>query len=149
LYSITSSKDVNIVLDSLLVRRSKDDSDDNLGSLALIMAYVDDANFLVSLEDVKPLLDAFKSNIEPFSLAMNTEKIWILTATNGHIILPQLRRESLTIYDFLLSAIIEYSREKVDSHITQPLEVATSLIVFGAPIGSHIYCNSFHRTTKL
>lgn len=67
-------KHVDSVLQARSSTCSKSQSDDGMGGLATIMAYVDDANFLVPLEDVKPLLEAFKEVAEPLGAKMNEEK---------------------------------------------------------------------------
>ena len=126
-------------------------SDDKLGSLALILAYVDDANFLVPLEDVKPLLDAFAEVATPLGCDMNTEKTRIFTTTTGTSILPALKQVDRPTHDSLQEAIRTYSREPIDRsskvnfpcELTKPCEVTTGLRILGAPIGSDAFCKDF------
>jgi len=81
-------KQVDNKLRARASRRKKKDSDDGLGGITAILAYVDDANFLVPLEDVEFLLDTFNEIAVPLRAVMNTEKTRIMTATNGESILP-------------------------------------------------------------
>ena len=130
-------------VDSVLTRRastrSKSQSDDGTGGLAIIMAYVDDANFLVPLEDVKPLLEAFKEVAEPLGAKMNEEKTRILTSTSGKSILDQLKSDNPSVHDSLKSAIETYSINKDGSMH----EETNGLRVLGVPIGNDDYCQSF------
>ena len=132
-------KKVDAILGARAATRNKPNSDDKLGGLALILAYVDDANFLVPLEDVKPLLDAFKEVAEPLGCDMNTEKTRIFTTTTGESILPALtlKRANPTTHASLSSAIQTYSRENIDRssnknfpcELTKPCEVTDGLRV--------------------
>ena len=125
---------VAAILDTRAATRNKPNSDDKLGGLALILAYVDDANFLVH---VKPLLDAFKEVAEPLGCDMNTEKTRIFTTTTGESILPALKRYNPTTHASLSSAIQTYSRENIDRssnenfpcELTKPCEVTDGLRV--------------------
>ena len=47
------------------------------------MAYVDDVNCLLPIQDVKPFLDSFKRHGEPLGAVMNTGKTRILTSTHN------------------------------------------------------------------
>ena len=144
-------KKVDAILGARAATRNKQNSDDKLGGLALILAYVDDANFLVPLEDVKPLLDAFKEVAEPLGCDMNTEKTRIFTTTTGESILPALKLADPTTHASLSSAIQTYSRENIDRssndsfpcELTKPCEVTTGLRVLGVPLGSDKFCKAF------
>jgi hypothetical protein len=57
--------------------------DDNLGTLGITLAYVDDCNVLLHHEDVLFFLDCFKQLVEPLGAVLNTEKTRILTTTTG------------------------------------------------------------------
>ena len=129
--------------------RSGHTGDDGKGGLALIMAYVDDINCLLPLEDVKFFLDRFKFYGEKYGAIMNTEKTRILTSTSGSSLLPRLRHpsapnESSIIANELDQAINTYSRtyNKVTEEY-HPIEVVDGLRVLGVPIGNSTFCSSF------
>ncbi|KAL7526297.1 hypothetical protein ACHAXR_004116, partial [Thalassiosira sp. AJA248-18] len=113
-------KKVDAILKARAKSRPAANSDDGLGGLAIILAYVDDANFLVPLEDVEPLLQAFKSVAEPLGAIMNTEKTRILTSTSGTSILPQLLLSNPTLHDSISSAISTFSRKTNSDNTTPP-----------------------------
>ena len=121
-------------------RRARSSSDDGLGCLAIIMAYVDDANFLVHLDDVKPLLEAFKEIAEPLGAIMNTEKTRILTSTSGKSILEDLASFNKSTHDSLKSAIQTFSKNKDGSMH----EEVNGLRILGVPIGNDTFCENFH-----
>jgi len=122
------------------LRRKKSTSDDNLGGMPIILAYVDDANFLVPLEDVKPLLDAFNEIGPPLGAIMNEEKTRVLTSTSGTSILPELERHDPALHTSLQTAIQSYSKNKDGSMH----EEVNGLRVLGVPLGNDTFCQSFH-----
>lgn len=67
-----------------------DPGDDNSGSLAIILAYVDDCNSLLHHDDVKFFLDRFVQLATPLGAILNTEKSRILTSTSGKLLVNQL-----------------------------------------------------------
>eukprot|EP00956_Cyclotella_meneghiniana_P031932 scaffold85671_cov23-Cyclotella_meneghiniana.AAC.1 len=121
--------------------------DDNRGTLGFILAYVDDCNALVALEDVEPLLDKFKELAEPLGAIMNTEKTRILTSTNNTSTVQLLQQShdlnNKVIAHSLQNAIAKYSQKKTDNNTLSPYEVTDGLRVLGAPIGSRSFCNTF------
>ena len=68
--------------------------DDDEGRITLILAYVDDVNCLVPLEDVKLLLPKFKEYGVPLGAVMNADKTRIMTSTHGHHIGGQFSKWS-------------------------------------------------------
>ncbi|KAL7529651.1 hypothetical protein ACHAXR_003079, partial [Thalassiosira sp. AJA248-18] len=138
-------KQVDTILQARAKSRPAANSDDGLGGLAIILAYVDDANFLVPLDDVEPLLRAFQSVAEPLGTIMNTAKTHILTSTSGTSILPQLLVSNPTLHDSISAAIsTPFSRKTNPDHTTSPLEVITGLRILGVPIGNDDFCTTFH-----
>ncbi len=137
-------KKVDAKLRKISSTRSKLDSDDELGGIALIMAYVDDANFLVPLEDVLPLLNAFNEVAEPLGAVMNTEKTRIMTSTTGKSILERLEKEDKATHDSLSEAINQFSRTSNADGSTSSYEETNGLRILGVPIGSDDFCSEFH-----
>ena len=133
-------KKIDDLLKKRAQRRNKSTSDDNLGGLAIILAYVDDANFLVPLEDVQPLLDAFNEIGPPLGAILNEEKTRILTSTSGKSILEDLQHSNPTVGTSLLKAIQTYSRNSDGSMH----EEVNGLRILGVPIGNDTFCKSFH-----
>ncbi|KAL7501724.1 hypothetical protein ACHAXN_000003, partial [Cyclotella atomus] len=60
-----------------------DCGDDGLGSLGIIMAYVDDVNSILNHSDIKYFLNRFRKLTTPLGAILNTEKTRILTTTTG------------------------------------------------------------------
>ena len=134
-------------------RRQGELGDDNKGGITIIMAYVDDANFLVPHEDVLFLLQTFQHFGTPLGAVMNTEKTRILTSTSGTSILPKLLNSNPLLHNDLQTAISTYSTKKDANSIQQPHEVCDGLRILGVPIGSQAFCinfihNSFLQTAK-
>ncbi len=137
-------KKVDAKLRTLSSARSKPKSDDNLGGLALILAYVDDANFLVPLEDVLPLLEAFDEVAKPLGCDMNTEKTRIMTSTTGQSILGRLKKADKATHDSLSQAIEKYSTTIDEDGTATSYEEVNGLRILGVPIGSDKFCEDFH-----
>jgi hypothetical protein len=95
------------------------------------MAYVDDTNCLLPIEDVHFFLERFKHYGEPLGAIMNTEKTRILTSTNGFSTLQQhIDNNELTGHS-LQQAIATYSTKDNSMH-----EVTDGLRILGSPVGS-------------
>jgi hypothetical protein len=120
--------------------------DDGLGTLGLILAYVDDCNILLHHEDVLYFLNRFKELAEPLGAVLNTEKTRILTATNGESVVRRLiaspNLKDMMIGKQLEQAISTYSVKMVDGY-PSPVEVTDSLRVLGARIGSSDFAFQF------
>ncbi|EED86272.1 predicted protein, partial [Thalassiosira pseudonana CCMP1335] len=138
-------RQVNTVLKKKAATRQKSDSDDGMGSITTMMAYVDDANFLVPLEDVELLLDTFAKIATPLGAVMNTEKTRILTSIFNQSTLERLKAQSSPTFASLNRAISRYSRKQLHDGTFIPLEVITGLRVLGVPIGSKQFCHQFHE----
>ena len=127
-----------------------DKGDDGLGSLGLILAYVDDVNSLLHHDDVGYFMRRFVELAEPLGAILNTEKTRILTTTTGQSLVQKLiKHPNLDIIrrgKILEQTIATYSREKVDGAF-QPCEVVSGLRVLGCPVGSHSFCRSFINKT--
>ena len=137
-------KQVDAKLHAKAARRPKKSSDDGLGGRTISLAYVDDANFLVPLEDVKDLLTTFREIAEPLGAIMNTEKTRIMTSTSGTSILSQLESEQPEVHASLSHSIETFSRRILPDGSTTAYEVVDGLRVLGVPIGSDSFCQSFH-----
>ena len=120
-----------------------DTGDDRYGTIAIILAYVDDTNLLLHHDDVKYFLDRFKELGEKLGAVLNTEKTRILTSTNNESTVQKLLTSSTLRHamtgTLLQQAIQQYSTDKDKS----PVEVTDGLRVLGSPIGSHNYCKTF------
>ncbi|KAL7502262.1 hypothetical protein ACHAXN_000775, partial [Cyclotella atomus] len=120
--------------------------DDNDGTLALTLAYVDDCNSLLHLNDVKFFLDRFVQLASPLGAILNTEKTRILTATNGTpvtrtLLTSKVPHEVATGHS-LQQAISMYSRKPTPTGF-EPVEVVDGLRVLGSPVGSPSFCQAF------
>lgn len=137
-------KRVNKKLQSLAQQRNNGTSDDGKGGAPIILAYVDDANFLVPYEDVLPLMEEFKLVGEELGAVMNTEKTRILTSTSGKSILEELEKQDEATFKSLDAAISTYSRQKVGD-TTEKCEVTDGLRILGVPIGNDKFCQNFYQ----
>ena len=120
--------------------------DDAKGSVAIILAYVDDVNMLVPLEDVEFVLQKFKEYGEPLGAIMNTEKTRIMTSTLGSSTVEKLLSNASAqlrnVGASLQRAIASFSTEIVDDERV-PVEVTTGLRVLGVPVGCPTFCRAF------
>ena len=118
--------------------------DDDNGGVSITMAYIDDVNALVPLEDVKFFLDKFKMYGEELGGFMNTEKTKIMTSTSNSSLVTRLQDSSDIVKNLLAddleSAIATYSRKKREDKTIVPHEVTDGLRVLGAPIGNTAFC---------
>jgi len=112
-----------------------------MGSITAMMACVDDANFLVPIDDAELLLDTFAKIAMPLGAVMNNEKTRILTSVSNQSTLERLRAQSSPMYASLNRAISRYSRKQLHDGTFIPLEVITGLRVLGVPIGSKQFCH--------
>jgi hypothetical protein len=108
--------------------------DDGHGGEPIIMAYVDDTNCLLPIEDVEFFLDRFKYYGEPLGAVMNTDKTRILTSTNGSSTIPTHLAYDHALGTSLYNAIDRYSRDKNNMY-----EETNGLRILGSPIGSTTY----------
>ena len=136
-------------LDSRAISRKSDfgnHGDDGLGTLGLILAYVDDVNALLHHLDVKFFLDKFNELATPLGGILNTEKTRILTSTSGTSVVDALissqDMNKMMIGTSLQQAISTYSI-KIKDGIKTPVEVTDGLRVLGSPIGSVSFCQNF------
>ena len=127
-------------------KTDKNGMDDNEGGITLIMAYVNDVNCLVPLDDVYILLDKFQKYGLKLGAVMNTEKTRIMTATNGESVRDKLLRSWMPgkqmLGQSLKKAIEEFSTE-LKNEVRTPYEECKGLRVLGVPIGSQKYCQDF------
>lgn len=123
-----------------------DCGDDGLGSLGIIMAYVDDVNSILHHSDIKYFLDRFRELGGPLGAILNTEKTRILTTTTGNSVIDRMKTHRNIGTQMagvaLEEAVAEYSTTKVDGRVV-PVEVTDGLRVLGAPIGSVEFCQKF------
>jgi len=81
------------------VKRMADNNphDDGMGGIAIIMAYVDDTNILIPLEDVEDFMESFDKNGGELGARLNLDKTKILTSTsNAPSIVTRLGNSCLT-----------------------------------------------------
>ena len=129
--------------------------DDNEGGITLIMAYVDDVNCLVPLEDVHDLLDKFSKYGLKLGAVMNTEKTRIMTATNGQSVRDKLLKSwqpgKKLLGTSLAEAIKAFStvleNKGTPDEVRLPYEECNGLRVLGVPIGSQQFCRTYIKAT--
>ena len=127
-------------------RKDQNSMDDNKGGVPIILAYVDDVNCLLPLEDVEDFLRRFKEIGEDLGAKMNTEKTRILTSTHNKSTVDKLLASSRiglkSVGTSLQRAIKEFSNKTITG-TTTPYEVTNGLRVLGVPIGSSSFCKDF------
>ena len=124
---------------------------DNEGGITLIMAYVDDVNCLVPLEDVYTLLEKCQKYGLELGAVMNTEKTRIMTATNEKSVRNKLLKSwqpgKNTLGKSLGDAIANFStkleKAGTEDELRTPHEECRGLRVLGVPIGLQKYCQDF------
>ena len=123
-----------------------DKGDDNLGSLGILLAYVDDVNAVLCHDDVDYFLKRFVEEATPKGAILNTEKTRIMTSTNGTPLTDKLLAtgtlKQMMLGQRLKTAISNYSTEIIDG-TRKPVEVTDGLRVLGAPVGSTSFCQNF------
>ena len=116
------------------------------------MAYVDDVNCLLPLEDIEFFLEKFNEYGRKYGAIMNSEKTRILTSTSGDSIIKLLQHddkpESSLMEESLRRAITKYSRRKNQDGSTTTHGEVDGLQILGIPIGSPSFCTKF-LTTQL
>jgi hypothetical protein len=118
-------------------------SDDGEGGIPIIMAYMDDVNFIVPYTDVELLLETFDRIGAPLGARMNTEKTRIMTTSSGISILPRLQAASFETGQSLERAILKFSTKFDENNQRVPVEITTGLRVLGVPLGSQEYNQTF------
>ena len=107
------------------------DSTDN--DIAEFLAYIDDANIVLPIVDVKSLLDTISAVGEPYGAYLNKSKTKILTGNINRSILPYLPSH--------LSATLEQAISTYTSG-----EETRGVRILGHPIGSKEYVAEYLRT---
>ena len=127
-----------------------DKGDDGKGSIALLMAYVDDVNILLHHEDINWFLKRFVELAGPRGGKLNTLKTRILTSTSHESLVDKMKASPNTTTQSmghdLDKAIESYSRAKDTNGNMTKVEVVDGLRVLGVPIGSATFCASFLET---
>ena len=112
--------------------------DDGKGGAPIIMAYVDDTNCLLPIQDVHFFLQRFKDLGIPLGAVMNTDKTRIMTTTSGTSILHNLLLQNYFLGQELQEAITLYSTK--DSIM---YEETNGLRILGSPVGSSTFQQNF------
>jgi hypothetical protein len=112
--------------------------DDGMGGIALLMAYVDDTNCLLPLEDVSLFLKRFEEYGVPLGAVMNTDKTRIMTSTTSTSIIPALEQQNPNLATEISNSITAYSRKN-----GEPYEETNGLRILGSPIGSATFQANF------
>eukprot|EP00956_Cyclotella_meneghiniana_P026933 scaffold59456_cov45-Cyclotella_meneghiniana.AAC.1 len=117
--------------------------DDGKGSVALLMAYVDDVNILLHHEDIHWFLNRFVELAEPRGGKLNTFKTRILTSTTHESLVDRMLSSENTHVNHLGkdldAAISKYSRGKNESGEMTKVEVVDGLRVLGAVVSRFVH----------
>jgi len=112
--------------------------DDGNGGAPIIMAYVDDTNCLLPIEDVHYFLQRFKDLGIPLGAVMNTDKTRIMTTTSGTSNLNAHLQQDRNTGQDLIEAISLYSTKNSEMY-----EETNGLRILGSPIGSPQFQQEF------
>ena len=117
-------------------------SDDGMGSIPIVMGYMDDVNALVSIHDAAFFVNQFKKLGLPIGAILNQEKTRVMTSVNGVKLTDRLL---ISNNDQLVSLGRELrSLIKQNSTIKgAPLEITDGIRVLGSPIGNPTFCKYF------
>ena len=118
--------------------RNNQPHDDGQGGAPIIMAYVDDTNCLIPIEDVHFFLQRFKDLGVPLGAVMNTDKTRIMTTTTGRSILDAHIQHNYTTGNDLKEAINLYSTKNSTMY-----EETNGLRILGSPVGSTTFQKAF------
>ena len=134
-------------LDTALKERAKarlqqgNPGDDGFGSIAHLLAYMDDISSTVAHEDI----EFFCNEIERLGVSrgciVNPQKTRILTSCSGESILNRLPPTTATI---LRRTIAKYSIEIHDDKSSTPMELTTGFRLLGTPVGSTDFAHQFY-----
>ena len=123
------------------VKRMADNNphDDGMGGIAIIMAYVDDTNILIPLEDVEDFMESFDKNGGELGARLNLDKTKILTSTsNAQSIVTRLGNSCLTTE--------RETAESLSRVFLKYIEERNGLRLLGVPIGSSEFCSEFIKS---
>ena len=116
--------------------------DDGFGSIAHLLAYMDDISSTVAHEDI----EFFCKEIERLGInrgcIVNPQKTRILTSCSGESILHLLPPTTATI---LQRTIARYSIEINGDKSSTPVELTTGFRLLGTPVGSKEFASRFYR----
>jgi len=120
------------------IKRASDGNlhDDGIGGAPIILAYVDDTNILIPLEDVEDFLSLFNKYGNPLGAILNLSKTKILTSTMGAA--PIATRLSTSPLESDRATALSLTRV-----FKSYIEETNGLRLLGIPIGSPSFCSTF------
>jgi hypothetical protein len=120
---------------------SGDLGDDGFGSIAHLLAYMDDISSTVAYDDI----EFFCTEIERLGLSrgciVNPQKTRILTSCSGDSIIDLLPPTTATI---IQRTIAKYSVDINKDKTTTPVELTTGFRLLGTPVGSKDFAYQFY-----
>ena len=127
---------------------SGDTGDDGYGSIAHILAWVDDVTSGVPLIDLAFYFEEFCRLATPLGLDLNTFKTRILTSVTGESILPDLYITNPTLAAQIELTINTFSQAATPTSTEHPtgtcgVEVTTGFRLLGTPVGSASFAATF------
>ena len=124
--------------------RNRDKGDDGFGSIAHLLAYMDDISSTVHHHDVQ----FFCPEIEKLGLArgcfINPQKTRILTSCSGESILPSLNLTNLSLARDIHDTISKYSITTKSDGSSTPIEITDGFRLLGTPVGSTAFAHTFY-----
>jgi len=117
-----------------------DHMDDHLEGVPIILAYVDDINYLLPLEDIEEICMMFARLGVKWGANLNTKQTCVLTSTKGLDVPAELMRSTIigkkSVGTSLQRAIRTYSTKLAGKRVDD-------LRILGVPIGSQAFYQNF------
>ena len=117
-------------------------SDDDMGSIPIVMGYMDDVNALVSVHDATFFVNQFEKLGLPIGAILNQEKTRVITSVNGAKLTERLLisdNDQLTSLGRELGSMIEHN----STIKGVPLEITDGIRILGSLVGNPTLCKDF------
>jgi hypothetical protein len=121
-----------------------DEGDDGFGSIAHLLAYMDDISSTVHHDDIKVFCTEIEKLGKSRGCFLNPQKTRILTSCSGESILPSLASLNPTLAHDILSTISKYSIEKHKDGRSTAAELTNGFRLLGTPVGSASFARDFY-----
>ena len=120
-----------------------DSGDDGFGSIAHLLAYMDDISSTVHHEDVQFFCTEIEKLGRSRGCFVNPHKTRILTSCSGDSIIPTLRSVNPSLAQDIGNTIATYSTTKHSDGTTSAIELTEGFRLLGTPVGSATFARTF------
>ena len=117
--------------------------DDGFGSLAHLLAYMDDISSTVHHKDIKFFCTEIEKLGLPRGCFVNPHKTRILTSCSGESIIPSMAIVDEGLAQDIADTIARYSNKPNNDGSTTPIELTDGFRLLGTPVGSSTFAQQF------